>query len=305
MSTKYSHDSSSGDETCIVLSSTPSSPLPSPVARNNSSLSPSFRSSSPTPSSDARKKLKLCQSDADLDQNRTADWDQVKSCAKEQVEKVLDEKKSLFDELKEKKELIDRDILKKQKLLEFKKSQTAEAERKSQSKMKQFSERKEKLRKEIEDKIRKLKEKAESLEDEIQNHMDDYQFSEFFSNHDKRKLLKEIQSLKLKREETKQQLESFKQFSIGKHETRKNLQIFIQDMVKDLECPVCMEESAAPIFSCMQMHVICSTCRDKVVGNSCPVCRGSYGLERMRHRFAEKISEKLAQLRKELEELDR
>ena len=42
----------------------------------------------------------------------------------------------------------------------------------------------------------------------------------------------------------------------------------IESKEKDLECPVCLETAVAPIFSCPESHVICSTCRPKVTDYS-------------------------------------
>eukprot|EP00092_Neocalanus_flemingeri_P015380 GFUD01016644.1.p1 GENE.GFUD01016644.1~~GFUD01016644.1.p1 ORF type:complete len:435 (+),score=109.62 GFUD01016644.1:50-1306(+) len=77
----------------------------------------------------------------------------------------------------------------------------------------------------------------------------------------------------------------------------------INDMEIELECPVCLVEATAPIFSCKEMHVICSSCQKKVKHNQCPVCRGTYDKPVRRHRFAEKMSEDLVSQRKALEDL--
>ena len=58
----------------------------------------------------------------------------------------------------------------------------------------------------------------------------------------------------------------------------------IESKEKDLECPVCLETAIAPIFSCPESHVICSTCRPKV--SKCPECRVTYKGPPRRHRFA-------------------
>ena len=56
----------------------------------------------------------------------------------------------------------------------------------------------------------------------------------------------------------------------------------IESKEKDLECPVCLETAVAPIFSCPESHVICSTCRPKV--SKCPECRVTYKGPPRRHR---------------------
>ena len=77
----------------------------------------------------------------------------------------------------------------------------------------------------------------------------------------------------------------------------------IQDLEKDLECPVCFEIACqAPIFKCDQDHLICSKCREKVV--SCPMCREEYPREaRKRFRGAETQAERLTSMYKQRESL--
>jgi len=72
----------------------------------------------------------------------------------------------------------------------------------------------------------------------------------------------------------------------------------IESKEKDLECPVCLETAVAPIFSCPESHVICSTCRPKV--SKCPECRVTYKGPPRRHRFAEKTAGELEALRQQL-----
>ena len=38
----------------------------------------------------------------------------------------------------------------------------------------------------------------------------------------------------------------------------------IREKEKDLECPVCLEEARAPIYSCLESPIICSTCQSRV-----------------------------------------
>ena len=45
-------------------------------------------------------------------------------------------------------------------------------------------------------------------------------------------------------------------------------------LLKDLECPVCMEYIVPPIKLCTNGHSICSKCRESV--QSCPTCRASF-----------------------------
>ena len=68
-----------------------------------------------------------------------------------------------------------------------------------------------------------------------------------------------------------------------------------------LECSICLEEAAAPIYGCAEYHLVCEACRGKVA--SCPTCRQEWGGEGpRRNRFAEERAEELAEPRRELEE---
>merc|ERR1712096_263142 len=49
----------------------------------------------------------------------------------------------------------------------------------------------------------------------------------------------------------------------------------ILEKENDLECPVCLETATIPIYRCPESHLICSSCRPKVV--ECPECRLEYG----------------------------
>jgi E3 ubiquitin-protein ligase SIAH1 len=44
-----------------------------------------------------------------------------------------------------------------------------------------------------------------------------------------------------------------------------------EDFLKELECPVCMNYMAPPIWMCESGHSICESCRPKL--NACPTCR--------------------------------
>ena len=96
-----------------------------------------------------------------------------------------------------------------------------------------------------------------------------------------------------------------------------NINKKIEAKESDLECPVCLEVSAAPIFSCNEQHIICSACRPKVkikVGDTllilpmfqvsiCPECREPYPEKPRRHRYAEKAALELEALILERAEL--
>merc|ERR1719347_935801 len=80
----------------------------------------------------------------------------------------------------------------------------------------------------------------------------------------------------------------------------------IRDKEKELECPVCLEMcTSAPIFACEEFHLLCASCRPKVL--LFPQCRREFKKPGKRHRFAEKIGENVNELKhqrnKLLEEL--
>merc|ERR1712130_1098971 len=90
----------------------------------------------------------------------------------------------------------------------------------------------------------------------------------------------------------------------AKLETQRFLQNInkkIEDKESDLECPVCLEVSSSPIFSCDEQHIICSDCRPKV--SICPECREPYPDKPRRHRYAEKAAKELEALILERAEL--
>jgi len=71
----------------------------------------------------------------------------------------------------------------------------------------------------------------------------------------------------------------------------------ILEKINDLECPVCLETATIPIYSCPESHLICSSCRPKMV--ECPECRVEYGDVLRRHRYAEKTATELDRLKEE------
>jgi len=50
--------------------------------------------------------------------------------------------------------------------------------------------------------------------------------------------------------------------------------VLYEALLKDLECPVCMEYMVPPIKLCTNGHNICSKCRQRVI--FCPTCRSSF-----------------------------
>eukprot|EP01083_Nonionella_stella_P079519 218248_1 len=54
-----------------------------------------------------------------------------------------------------------------------------------------------------------------------------------------------------------------------------------------LECPICLLRMSAPIYQCVDGHVLCGDCRERIVQpRRCPQCRRSLGHQRAR--FAER-----------------
>ena len=64
---------------------------------------------------------------------------------------------------------------------------------------------------------------------------------------------------------------------------------------RELECPLCLEVSEAPIFMCPESHLVCAHCKPKV--EKCPECRTPYPNPAKRHRYAEKTAEELLDLK--------
>ena len=75
----------------------------------------------------------------------------------------------------------------------------------------------------------------------------------------------------------------------------------VKEKEADLECPVCLETAEVPIYTCQEMHLICSHCRPQLT--DCPECRAPYQGQPRRHRYAEKTATELKKLREELAQL--
>jgi hypothetical protein len=77
------------------------------------------------------------------------------------------------------------------------------------------------------------------------------------------------------------------------------LDLEIAEQARELECPVCLEESPpdAPIYMCEELHPVCSTCRPRL--KVCPSCRLAYPAWAgpRRHRYAETAASRLKALR--------
>lgn len=68
----------------------------------------------------------------------------------------------------------------------------------------------------------------------------------------------------------------------------------IDELCKNLECPICFVTAKVPIFQCREGHLICFICQHKV--NKCSECRNVYSRPLKRHRHAERDVEKLEEL---------
>jgi len=62
---------------------------------------------------------------------------------------------------------------------------------------------------------------------------------------------------------------------------------------RELECPVCFEECATPIYTCNAQHLVCAKCRFRL--RQCGICRIPYQ-DQLRHRYAEKDHQQLMDL---------
>ena len=84
----------------------------------------------------------------------------------------------------------------------------------------------------------------------------------------------------------------FNQTIYGNAMARAVTQTMALDELKDyFECPVCLSvPRRPPIWQCDKGHMICGTCRPKVV--NCPTCRGRFSQEQRLY-FAERLLEKV------------
>ena len=118
--------------------------------------------------------------------------------------------------------------------------------------------------KDVEEKDALLKEllkRKKQLEDLIEAEVDENKQS-------KRQLEKEIGSLQTRIDAlTNDGINMSDTVDKEKLETQRflsNINKKIEAKESDLECPVCLEVSTAPIFSCDEQHIICSDSRPKV-----------------------------------------
>ena len=122
-------------------------------------------------------------------------------------------------------------------------------------------ERRDQLMKDVEEKDDFLKEslkKKKQLEDLIETEVD-------LKKQSRGQLEKEIGSLQARIDHlTKDEADTVDKANLEAQRFLLNINKKIEAKESDLECPVCLEVSAAPIFSCDEQHLICSDCRPKV-----------------------------------------
>jgi len=146
--------------------------------------------------------------------------------------------------------------------------------------------------------IEKFDKKKHKLENFIDIEMDKFR-------EEKNTIDEEIEKLRLEREEVieRKKQPPLKVFSDNSKIDK--LMSFLDKSIsakeRELECPLCLEVSSAPIFMCPESHLICSRCRPKV--EKCPECRTKYKGAPKIHRYAEKAAEELLELKKEKKEL--
>ena len=94
--------------------------------------------------------------------------------------------------------------------------------------------------------------------------------------------------------------ESNSEVTNSKYDEINTLSKDIKEMERDLECPVCFELCAAPIYMCSRSHQICQECRPKM--KVCPQCREPYKKNKIRHLKKEDIVVELQKMYKTLQE---
>lgn len=92
-----------------------------------------------------------------------------------------------------------------------------------------------------------------------------------------------------------------KQSAVGHREELQLLNSQIGRLETNLECPICLETAATPIYQCAEGHLVCSSCEVRV--GQCAVCRQATQGKSIRNRYAEKDSEELRRLIRERSKL--
>jgi len=252
---------------------------------------------------------KVNRGDVLVDKKEKTDWENVIDNMKEDVGKMLSDKKRKYDELKSKEANIESVISEKTSLilaLDFESETNSISYDFKMIELLESEVRLDKEMRELQSRQADLAKMKRDLEKEKERCVNEHHLENLDVRDNRAELEEEVKALLVKKNDIKWKLKRFRQISLGNDDKKKTLQRFIKNKLNVLECPVCLEEAAPPIFSCVEMHIICNSCMDHVERNTnrCPVCRVSYGKKRMRHRFAERDSEELGQLREELLELD-
>lgn len=176
----------------------------------------------------------------------------------------------------------------------------------------------------IEDESADIAKKKESVEQQIESLVNEKKTFELLLGENKEKLEKlqakkdkmdqmtdiKIRSLREKEREVKDILGCWtirdepKQLAPSANsEIVEFLREAIAQKEEDLLCPVCLEPSKVPIFSCPDSHIICSTCVPKLQCQECPQCRVRMPERPRRDRFAEKTAKEYEQLLERLAKL--
>jgi len=92
-----------------------------------------------------------------------------------------------------------------------------------------------------------------------------------------------------------------KQAAVRGREELQLLNSQIGRLETNLECPICLETAATPIYQCAEGHLVCASCEVRV--GQCAVCRQTSQGKSIRNRYAEKDSEELIRLRGERSKL--
>jgi len=106
-----------------------------------------------------------------------------------------------------------------------------------------------------------------------------------------------VEEIKLLIKEVEQKMSDLPTAPVHSQEMLNILENQITAKRRELECPVCLEESTPPIYTCAAQHLVCGKCRPSL--KECGVCRVPYQ-EMMRHRYAERDHEELVELSSQL-----
>jgi len=77
---------------------------------------------------------------------------------------------------------------------------------------------------------------------------------------------------------------------LGKEEDDKET-LLRRCLAEQLECPVCQEQAAREVFQCHRGHIMCHSCRPRLL--TCPVCRAFLAGPPIRNMALERIAQAL------------